>query len=172
MTHLREDASAGQAQAIERTEQTPRHAAGAAHYLKQLDEFAAARPNDEPSWLHRVRSEAAARFAALGFPSTRQEEWRFTSVAAIADATFRLPSSGAIRSGGVEQFALGGAAPIEAVFVDGRFSSELSRTGPAGRGPRVAALSTLLLSKSALVEPYLTDPLPAHPFTALNTAFL
>ena len=42
-------------------------------------------------------STAVARFAAVGFPTTRQEDWRFTNVAPIADATFAL-AQGVVRA--------------------------------------------------------------------------
>lgn len=41
-----------------------------------------------PSWLSEIRRAAIHRFAELGFPTTRQEEWRFTNVASIAQTPF------------------------------------------------------------------------------------
>jgi Fe-S cluster assembly protein SufD len=41
-----------------------------------------------PAWLQALRDAAFARFAALGFPTTHNEEWRFTNVAPIARTTF------------------------------------------------------------------------------------
>src|SRR5579863_8457178 len=35
-------------------------------------------------WLKALRERAFARFAETGFPTTHDEEWRFTNVAAIA----------------------------------------------------------------------------------------
>jgi hypothetical protein len=42
------------------------------------------RPSGGPRWLQDLRDRAAARFTALGFPTVRDEEWRFTNVAPIA----------------------------------------------------------------------------------------
>jgi Fe-S cluster assembly protein SufD len=39
-------------------------------------------------WLAALRQSAFARFTALGFPTTRDEEWRFTNVAPIARGAF------------------------------------------------------------------------------------
>ena len=39
-------------------------------------------------WLQTLRDAAFARFAKLGFPTTHDEEWRFTNVAPIARTTF------------------------------------------------------------------------------------
>jgi len=51
-----------------------------------LDEFTGQQPA-EP-WLQALRESAFARFTELGFPTTRDEEWRFTNVAPIARANF------------------------------------------------------------------------------------
>jgi Fe-S cluster assembly protein SufD len=40
------------------------------------------------SFVERIREEARQRFAELGYPSTHEEDWRFTNVAPIARGTF------------------------------------------------------------------------------------
>jgi Fe-S cluster assembly protein SufD len=40
-------------------------------------------------WLKELRERAFARFAEVGFPTTHDEEWRFTNVAPIARSSFR-----------------------------------------------------------------------------------
>jgi Fe-S cluster assembly protein SufD len=49
-------------------------------------------PAGEP-WLQELRNRAFARFAELGFPTTHDEEWRFTNVAPIARTRFRSVGS-------------------------------------------------------------------------------
>ncbi len=46
--------------------------------------------------LQRLRKAAIARFAELGFPGPRDEEWRFTPLAPLIQTPFRLPSVGAM----------------------------------------------------------------------------
>ncbi len=46
------------------------------------------RPAAEP-WIQSLREAAFERFAKLGFPTTREEEWRFTNVAPIARAAWK-----------------------------------------------------------------------------------
>src|SRR5712664_4249909 len=43
-----------------------------------------------PTWLKDLRESGIARFGDLGFPTMKQEAWRFTSVAPIANASFEL----------------------------------------------------------------------------------
>ena len=38
--------------------------------------------------IDRIREEARQRFSDLGFPTTHDEDWRFTSVAPIARTSF------------------------------------------------------------------------------------
>jgi len=42
----------------------------------------------EPSWLSRLRESAFSRFEQLGFPTTDEEEWKYTNVAPIAKGSF------------------------------------------------------------------------------------
>src|SRR3989442_13894472 len=42
----------------------------------------------QPPWLFPLRKAGIARFAELGFPTTRNEDWRFTNVAPIAKLPF------------------------------------------------------------------------------------
>ena len=44
---------------------------------------------DGDSWLHKIRKDAIGRFAELGFPTTRLEEWKYTNVAPIARTHFQ-----------------------------------------------------------------------------------
>jgi hypothetical protein len=43
----------------------------------------------QPSWLFPIRKAAISRFAELGFPTTHDEDWRFTNVAPIANLPFK-----------------------------------------------------------------------------------
>src|SRR5579859_3371520 len=57
-------------------------------YFKRYAELEKERANREPSWLREVRRAAIDRFGDLGFPTTHDEEWRFTNVAPIARTAF------------------------------------------------------------------------------------
>ena len=70
-------------------------------YSASLESFARARFAGEPEWLVSLRREAFERFTALGFPTTKNEEWKYTSVGPIAKVPFRpLPLSPREREGG------------------------------------------------------------------------
>ncbi len=58
-------------------------------YNASLASFEEMRFAGEPDWLIRLRREAFERFTALGFPTTKNEEWKYTSVGPIAKIPFR-----------------------------------------------------------------------------------
>src|SRR2546426_1398313 len=58
-------------------------------YVAAFKAFAGNGAGAAPPWLHEIREGAIARFTELGFPTMKQEEWRFTSVAPIAETRDR-----------------------------------------------------------------------------------
>ena len=119
-------------------------------YRRELESL---RPG--PAWLVERRRAAFERFADRGFPTTRDEEWRQTNVARIAGTAFGPAADG----GGGDDLrlppALAGWEGAAAVFVDGRFSPELSRAGQGSSGVEVSSLRHLLERAPSRVEPLL-----------------
>ena len=62
---------------------------------EQIGNWLAAFTDQFPAepWVQALREAAFQRFSALGFPTTHNEEWRFTSVAPIARTAFRIGSA-------------------------------------------------------------------------------
>ena len=56
-------------------------------YLRQFEAFAANGGGEGPAWLPELRRTAIDEFARAGFPTSKDEEWRFTPVAPIAQAS-------------------------------------------------------------------------------------
>ena len=52
-------------------------------YVAAFDELTS--DSSTPSWVQSMRRAGFERFAALGFPTTKNEDWHFTSPAPIAD---------------------------------------------------------------------------------------
>ncbi len=97
--------------------------------------------------LHRLRKAAISRFATLGFPGPRDEEWRFTPVSPLVQV------------------------PFEWAHADG---SSFTFDPPLPEGVLLCSLAEALEKHASLVEPHLGHhaDYKSHPFTALNTAFL
>jgi Fe-S cluster assembly protein SufD len=124
-----------------------------------------------PPWLRRLRQAAFSRFEHLGFPTARNEDWKFTSVAPLLRVPFRPAPAGA-RAGDLADITFPGA--LQLVFVNGRFAPELSALDGVPAGLTVTSLAAALRQRPALVEPHLARHArhEEQPFIALNTAFL
>ena len=143
-------------------------------YGESFRAFEQAAAGRTPAWLRELRQRGFARFAETGFPTTRDEDWRFTNLAAIAQTPFRLSRDGqGLPARQIEPLGLPGAA-YRLVFVDGRFSPGLSSTGKLPAGVEVASLAARLARDPEAVEPHLGRYLDLRrdSFCALNTAFL
>jgi Fe-S cluster assembly protein SufD len=141
-----------------------------------LELFAGLEGRGADAWVHPLRKAALARFTELGFPTTRDEDWRFTNLAPLARTVFRLPDGagpGPTREA-LDPFLIPGLACTRLVFVDGRFAPDLSAKGRLPRGAVAGSLAEVLRSQRALVEPHLAQyaDFTQDAFTALNTAFM
>ena len=124
--------------------------------------------------IESLKQRAAERFAQLGMPTTRNEDWKFTNVSAIAQVSWQPPRADLVSTvglPGLEPFRLGLPAH-ELVFVNGRFAPHLSRLGSFPGGVIVSSLAQLLESTPDQVEPFLGSiaDIGNHAFTALNTS--
>jgi Fe-S cluster assembly protein SufD len=156
--------------------------AGVARFLADFTNFAANGGSEGPVWLSRLRHEAIGRFATLGFPTPKNEDWHYTSVAPIAEAEFRTldPSvlSGQARPGDLlaadlAPFTFGRPDWPTLVFVNGRYRSELSNVAALPDGVRATDFATALREDEELVHRHLARHASTeqNAFTALNTAF-
>lgn len=149
--------------------------AGESRYLAEFETFEGARAGREPEAVRAVRRRAIERFGDLGFPSVKQEEWRFTNVAPIARREFHHPEPGDRTPDArlVEPWLFESAA-VNLVFVDGQLAPELSDTSKLPPGTVLCGLGDALVEHPELVEAHLARhaSFDEHPFVALNTAFM
>jgi Fe-S cluster assembly protein SufD len=148
-------------------------------YVKEFESFAGATTAEGPEWLEPVRRAAMDHFARTGFPTAREEEWRFTPVSPIAQATWRSGGVGGIEDVAREQltpFVFGHSEWCTLVFVNGEYAPALSSPGSLPEGVLVANLADALRNGNGteILERHLTRyaRIEESPFTALNTAFL
>jgi Fe-S cluster assembly protein SufD len=136
---------------------------------------------DSPPWLVHLRENAMARFEDLGFPTTKDEEWKYTNVASIARTdftTWRSTESGDTGSQLVElaAFSAPEAKDSQLVFVDGRLRADLSSLTGLPEGVVAIDLSRAFNDQrySEIVRTHLARHADyvANGFVALNTAFV
>jgi Fe-S cluster assembly protein SufD len=126
-----------------------------------------------------IREQAAQRFGQLGWPTPRQEEWKYTNVAPIAKVDWHVGQAPSPVTGKAPSPVTGEApspvvskawapdlrqprALIELVFVNGMF---VERSGDGAPGLHVSRLAESTNEHLGKYADYQN-----HPFTALNTA--
>jgi Fe-S cluster assembly protein SufD len=146
-----------------------------AKYAESFGGFQKSAPGHELSWLRKLRQDGFVRFSEVGFPTTRDEDWRFTNPGAIAQVPFRLVRNGHSLPSqkDIDRFRMPGAGS-QLVFVDGRFAPGLSLVGKLPAGVTVSNLAAEIARNPEAIEKHLGHYLNMQrdAFGALNTAFL
>jgi len=129
----------------------------------------------EPAWLMSRRSAAARQLIEEGFPTTRDEDFRFTNIAPIASKAYPaadLPPARASIDALRALATVPGLDAHEIVFVNGRFAPELSSITGTPPGVRLANLASTIGADPAIVESLWGNAIKfeMQGFTALNTA--
>jgi Fe-S cluster assembly protein SufD len=123
-------------------------------------------------FVSELRQLASDRLSTLPFPTTKDEEWKYTDVSSLGNMTFdnqsqRVEDVNSI----IENHAAPEAIGNSIVFVNGKYSEEFSDTSLVSQGLIVGNLAKL----GDRVLPKLRSHLAQHPdandyFASLNTA--
>jgi Fe-S cluster assembly protein SufD len=99
-------------------------------YVAAFEQSASFR-NNEPSWLREIREASFARFSEVGYPTVKEEEWKYTNVGAIARSDFApvIQANGTKLTKERLQAWTYVEAPARIVFINGMFRPDLSTTG-------------------------------------------
>jgi Fe-S cluster assembly protein SufD len=110
-------------------------------YLEAYGELIAERQDRDPVWLRQLREDAWQRFYAKGFPTTHDEDWRFTNLAALARTPFQRSVKGSVTVSAeqIEKFRVAGAG-CQLVFVNGHFAANLSELSNLPKGLEICSL--------------------------------
>jgi Fe-S cluster assembly protein SufD len=140
-------------------------------YFAAFRGLAAKAAETDPAWLGGVREKAFGRFAELGFPTTRDEEWKYTNVAPIIKTTFGPAPRVDLTALNIKQFLLPEAVRSRLVFVNGRYAPGLSHLDALPDDVKVFNFS---VADQAVLRGHLAAYADHHgeAFTALNTAFI
>jgi len=143
------------------------------NYLDRYSEFEKLAAGRNLPWLRKLREDAFARFCEVGFPTTHDEDWRFTNVSPISQMRFRLARNGSrnISPEQVNQWRK--ASTLQLVFVNGGFSPALSAISGLPDGVKVSSVRQEIERDPGAMEAHLGRYLNIRrdPFSALNSAF-
>jgi len=128
---------------------------------------------DVDSKVHDIRSEAIKTFEQEGFPTKKQEAWKYTSLNALLKTDFSVfpKQENALDFSEVKKYFLHDIDTYKIVFIDGKYSSYLSQTTHDGID---VCLMSAALSKPKyrlIIENYFNKIAEKDSLTSLNTAF-
>ncbi|KAA0997856.1 Fe-S cluster assembly protein SufD [Paraburkholderia panacisoli] len=131
-------------------------------------------PGAELPWLRTARRSAFEQFDALGLPTTRHEDWKYTNVSTIGK---RLWHFRAQRTDDSDVRHVIGELVLDPgghrlVFVNGRNVPRLSKLNGLPHGVFVGSLARALREMPQRLEAAIATQTHADGFAALNTAFL
>src|SRR5262247_119369 len=123
-------------------------------YLKAFERFEQVGASRQPSWLFPLRKAGIARFAELGFPTLKHEDWRFTNVAPIAKLPFKPifdATTDGVTAKTLSKFSFANRAGPRLVFVNGHLAKELSTIPALPGGVKIGGLAAELESDSSFL---------------------
>ncbi|MDI5887009.1 Fe-S cluster assembly protein SufD [Flavobacterium yafengii] len=129
---------------------------------------------DVHSELHDVRTAAIKNFEDKGFPTKKDEAWKYTSLNAILKNDFTVfpKQENAVEFNHVKKYFLHEIDTYKVVFIDGVFSSHLSAT--THEGIDVCLMSSALTKPKykMIIDTYFNQIAnKEESLTSLNTAF-
>ena len=136
-----------------------------------LEQLAAVRGSQEPEFLVAQRRAAGEAFGRLRLPTVRHEDWKYTSLASLAQVPWRAAPPATVDAGALKWIAQLPPAP-RLTFVNGRFDFGLSDLAGVPEGVFVGSLADALARAPELIEPWLgrRARTTEHAFSALNAA--
>ena len=145
-------------------------------YLAAFQRMLEAGTFSGPAWLRELRQAGIASFNGLGFPTLKNEDWKYTNIEPIATQSYVQPNGEVQSASGTELLSrtlIETDAP-RLVFVNGVYVSALSSTDGLQQGLRLGSLADFIKQNDPAVAQELGRHASAERqhFVALNTAFL
>ncbi|TFD24464.1 Fe-S cluster assembly protein SufD [Cryobacterium sp. TMS1-13-1] len=127
----------------------------------------------DPAWLAEARVAALQWVGEHGFPTHKDEDWKYTGLAPILAVPFdaaTVASGSRVTAEMIDEAAVDLGGP-RLVFVNGHFSSEFSRVTGVPAGAVVTTLAAVLAAGPDRLEPFFSHaPGVRHAFAAFNDA--
>lgn len=144
------------------------------HYLSSFSQLEAKLPGQDAAWLKSLRLQALEQFKQAGFPTDKLESWKYTNLSLNLLKeffTFEVPASTTVVAAQLKKNGFDTDKAHLVVFVNGKFSKELSSLKPLEKGVTVQNLASVLSNETvkAFIGKIALSQNKA--FTALNTAF-
>lgn len=128
---------------------------------------------DIDSPVHNVRSEAIKIFESLGFPSKKEEAWKYTSLKSILKHDYSVfpKHEKNIEYNDVKKYFIHEIDSYKIVFIDGKYSSHLSQTTHDGIDVCLMSAALNKPKYQLVIDNYFNKAATKDSITSLNTAF-
>ena len=141
---------------------------------KLLSSFVAFEENvNMNSDIHEIRSRAIKDFEAMGFPTKKQEAWKYTSLNKVLkeDYTVFPKKEDTIDYRDVEKYFIDEIDTYKIVFIDGIYSSHLSSTTHEKIDACLMSSAMNSSKYKPVIDNYFNKIAPKDSLDSLNTAF-
>jgi len=146
------------------------------HYRRLIDAVAPSLPGGDAGWLTSQRARATEHLVRQGFPTRKDEAWRYTSLERVLDQAWAPNAEPALQpaAADIAAFHLAKDAVARLVFINGRCLPGLSSLGGLPAGLQVGSLHRALKQQPERLASWLGQAAQASvsSFTALNTALI
>ncbi len=130
----------------------------------------------DQSWLQPFRAEALRKFQQRGFPTRKEEAWKYTTMTSLSAPEITLPAKQSAASLLKLRHVLETKyiSQHRMVFVNGQYAQELSHTSDLPKGVTLLPLSEAVVQQEEVVKAnLLREYNEAHyPFATLNAALM
>lgn len=123
--------------------------------------------------IHAIRSKALQNFEEVGFPTKKQEAWKYTSLNSVLKEDYSIFPSGekAIELADVKKYFIHDIDTYKIVFIDGKYSSFLSETTHDGMDVCLMSSALTKAKYKPIIKKYFNKAAKEDNMTSLNTAF-
>lgn len=125
-----------------------------------------------PDWLGAARSRAAGWAKQKGWPTRKDEDWKYTPLAPLIAGAFQEADSSAVETDPDVQLPASGPSLARITFVNGSFAPERSALHGLPAGVSVTSLASEISDGATDLEDFFSSKSGefAHAFEAINAA--
>ncbi len=123
--------------------------------------------------VHDIRSQAIKTFEEQGFPTKKEEAWKYTSLNNVLKHDYSVFSKQetALEYNQIKQYILHDIDSYKIIFIDGKYSSYFSETTHDGMDICLMSAALNKPKYQLIIENYFNKVASKESITSLNTAF-
>ncbi|WP_100611103.1 Fe-S cluster assembly protein SufD [Confluentibacter lentus] len=128
---------------------------------------------DDDAYLNDLRNDAIKTFEEKGFPSKKEEAWKYTSLNSILKEDYSIfpKQENSIEFSDVKKYFIHDIDSYKIVFIDGKYSSHLSQTTHDGMDICLMSAAMSKPKYRLVIENYFNKAATKDSLSSLNTAF-